>query len=239
MYWNNQLIATLKHAIDAYNRDIDRMKKQYSYDYTPNKTTLEEVMKTIHTQEEYDRRLKDLRDIQRKRNPDAWQPVQYRGVVVPKYLRDKNREYMLDINGANAEIRKSVYPEFEEMSPQERAIAMANGNISSVEGEYVSGDDLDDLIAQYYSTTVSEYYDNYLDAWREYCVLGSSVKRRVVEIIEWFKAFKPKELREIYDGYRVEKEIEYIYDASAYFQDLKERHDNILSFWEEMQGLYQ
>lgn len=238
MLWNNETIGKLRKAIEVFNRDVDRMKRQHHYDYVPSKLELQETMKQIHTQEEYEMTLYDIKDIQRRRNPEAWTPVDYHGRIIPKYMQEQIEKQQQRINVGNESVRSKIYPEWDNMTPQEQAVAYANGNLMDIQGEYYSNEDLDDLISQYYSTTASTYFDNYLSAWEEHCVLNSSLKRKVIEIIQWFQSNRLDALREIFDGYRIEKEIEYIYPGSAVFADLKERHDNVLAFWEEMQEQY-
>lgn len=239
--WTPAQKARLRTAITKYNRAVTRLEKQYEqgvFDYIPRKTTVEKEMGRIHTRQDLYQREKELLRILKTNNPDAQNPVEYMGRIVPKYLA-KEIEYAKRV--INAERRKSRlanYPSWDEMTAQERAEAKAKGNIDDLHGEYYSGEDLEDLVDQKYRESDAAYFQEYVDAWHAYCAIRS-FEDEVVENIEWLLDNRPGAIRQILDRGDYQAKIEYIYEQDMNFGTMLAHHRVIIDYWERMREFYE
>ena len=227
----------LRRAVSAYNRTVDRLEKSGRFDLVPNKTSMQVEMGRINSRDQLYQRVKELRRILKSVKPDAQNPVEYMGAVVPLYMKR-------EIEGAkriiNAERRKSRYanfPGWDEMTPRERVQAETSGNIGDLQGEYSTPDDLDDLTSQRYAESDANYMRKYIDVWHDYCVVRK-YEQQVVDDIEWLIDNRPNAIREILDRGYIQAQIDYIYSESDDYTDTLTKHNNIVDFWRDMREYY-
>ena len=228
----------LGNAIIGYNRDVDRMINSGLYDFTPNKTSLKHEMGRIRTAKELKRRIEELNRIHQDVNPYSFEPVDRQGRIVPRYLAEEIRSAMSDVDLEHRQLRASLFPGWGSMSSQQQAYHAAGSNISDLGGEYMTGDDLEALLNERYAETDAAYFENYIEAWHEYCTLRSS-EQEVVDNIRWLLDNRPGAIREILARGDIRANIDYIYEQSADFTEIRLRHQNIIDFWEDMRASYE
>lgn len=227
--WSHQQMDKLKKAVDYYNHVLDKLESRQDigyYDYIPARTSLDFEMHNIYTREDLKRRLRELRKIS---DTSKQEPIEFRGHVVPLYLKEEILNYERAINRKHEDVKDTIY-NWEEMTPQQQSMAIARGNISRLEGNYYTGEDLSALQSQYYAETDNAYFEKYIAEWHKYCVV-KSYEEEVVDNIEWLMANRPGALRFILEEGDSEAQIEYIYEWSADFTNIATRHSEIVRFW--------
>lgn len=213
------------------------MKKSGKYELVPNTTSVEQEKSRIHIRNDLYQREKELRRINLSVAPDAQDPIEYKGAVVPRYLAREIENTKHVINRERRKARYEMYPGWDEMTPFEQAEHMADGNIGDMEGDYFTPDDFDDLKNHQYSENDATYFANYIKVWHEYCVVPK-YEQEVVDNIEWLLNNRPGVIRMILDRGYVQAKIEYIYGWSADMTDVFTRHHNIVEFWQDMRDNY-
>lgn len=213
------------------------MKKSGKYELVPNLTSVEKEKERIKTRNDLYQREKELKRINLYVAPDAQDPIEYKGAVVPRYLAREIENTKHVINAERRKARYQLYPGWDEMTPFEQAKHEVDGNIGDLEGDYSTPDDFDDLKNQQYSENDAAYFSKYIAIWHEYCVVRK-YEQQVVDDIEWLLDNRPGVIRMILDRGYVQAQIEYIYDISADLSDLLVRHNNIVDFWQDMREYY-
>lgn len=142
-----------------------------------------------------------------------------------------------DINSNRKKLRDKLYPNWNDMSAQEKALASVLGNVDEMHGTYETSEDMEDLEHQFESEQESTYVTNYLKEWHEYCVI-KEFEQQVEDDLIWLRDNRPGAITEILNSGDIRATIEYIYPHSADFTDIYTRHHNIIDFWEDMTWEY-
>lgn len=222
------------------------LKDSGAYDLVPNETSLEWEMANIGTAVELEQRVNQLRRISQNVRDDSYTPVEYYGATVPRYLANEIENTKKIVNLARRKALMSSYPGWDEMGERQRSTIEATGNMGELRGRYVSGEDLQDLIAMHYHETDTSYMEQYIAEWHKYCVVRE-YEEKVVDDIRYIVNNHPDALRTILDmGYQ-QAQIDYIYldtppaegsglSMSASWVDIGTRHRDIVSFWANMRS---
>lgn len=234
--WSFGQIDKLRKAIQQYNRVIDKLDKLQDfnvYDDIPLRTNLLDEMERLQTVGDLSERIQKLKKIS---NPEQQEMVVFEGKRVPRYQAEEIEFYLRENNARRKSVRDSNY-NWETMTPQQRAVAEARGNVGELKGSYYSGQDLKDLETQYYYETDERYMSVYISEWENYCVLGDDVKEQVIEDIRWIVENKPGTLRKVIERGLSETQINYIYkDSTDKGLNVYKRHEIIMNFWRDVRN---
>lgn len=229
--WVTSQVNRLKRAVANFNRTITWLEKKYDgMVELPNRVNFNEEKANITSGTDLNRRVKQLNRILVKNNPNAQSVVDgklnylKREIQYAKRYNDKKRR----------ELRKSLYPEWDNMSKVEQATALANKNISDLIGEYTSAQDLTYLWnLQYHGRNAK--VSNYIEQWEKYNG-DSSVVNAILKI----QSYDANLLDELFEGPWDEVDIEYIYPSTTVYrgENVILRHYKIIEFWnEQLQAL--
>ena len=213
------------------------MRKSGKYELVPNLTSVEKEKERIKTRNDLYQREKELRRINLSVAPDAQDPIEYKGAVVPRYLAREIENTKHVINAERRRVRYKLYPGWDEMTPFEQAKHEVDGNIGDLEGDYSTPDDFDDVKDQQYSEKEFNYVTNYTSVWHEYCLIRK-YEQQVVDDILWLYENRPGAITEILAKGYIQAQVEYIYVDSADMTDSYIRHHNIVDFWQDMRENY-
>lgn len=199
-------LAKLRKAVKAYNAAVDRLYNTGNFDYVPLKTNMFQEREFINSKSELNTRIKQLRRILTTEKPDAQTPVIVNGASVPKYMVDEAESIARDINSTRRALRDSLYPEWEEMSPQQKAVALSNRNLSDIDPEdYYTDYDLQDLVDEQYQSVMKKA-DVYISVWEDFNG-ASDIPDKIREMAE----NDPDGFKILMESPDIEKEIEYVY----------------------------
>ena len=236
--WNPSQKKRLRKAVSSYNAAITRMEKSGKYDALPNRTSVEREMGLIETRDELRQRERELGRILKKNNPEADKPVDLSSngtLVVPQYLQKEIQLAARSINKRRLSQRFQLFDDLADVSKATEYARYSNKNLMDIdEDDYYDGDDLDALWEELYPQT-AKYADKFVEAWNEYN--GDPL---VPGVIEFMAEQYPDELALIFESGDDEVSINYIYSAekSADKTPVVLRHDNIISYWNDIYVKY-
>ena len=175
-------------------------------------------------------RVRELRRIMPSVKSTAAQPVEFRGAVVPRYLKEEFQRTVRIANERRREMRYLLYPQWDDMTKPEQLIAASNKNILDIPTE-PQGLTLDDV---YYAAMSEKYLnekqaaDRYIQMWLEY---GGD--RQVAELIRELAEDYPGAFHTIMEGGYTETEIEFIYPSSKPYsaEQWINRQNRVINFW--------
>lgn len=177
-------------------------------------------------------RVEQLRRILKSVRSDAWDVVTMPdGKTAPKYMRREMQYARRTVNARRRALKYSLYPDFDEMTPVQKAAALSDKNMAEYEDWLSSGEDLQTLLDEEYLSD-RQYMNNYIEtmrgipAWDPY---SSSIISKIERILQVRGA-----LRWIMEGRFDEATIEYIYPSSAYQEPFSSRQQNVIRFWDRM-----
>ena len=202
-----------------------------TFDYIPNKTSMAKEVSSILTPKQFRERLAFLNSVD---EPGADVPVLFRSALVPEFMQDRILELEAKIDEEHQSTIERLFPNWEDMSSVERATAYAKSPIASTAKIAISGDDMDDLQAQYDAEKEENYVQNYMNEWIKSCSLPR-LRNRVLDDIEWIADNYPGIIKDILNRGDKEASIEYIYQYSAFQgEDVETRHTRIVQYWRQL-----
>lgn len=234
--WNANQTRRLKEAVRKYNSAITRMRRSNLYDETPNYVDYSSEYSMIKDRNQLYQRERELSRILLKNNPKAndviVKMVGDEEVRIPRYLDTEIKYNRRNVNRRRSELRYDLYPNWDDMSPVERATKSANKNLQDIDpdGTYYTGADLDELIKEKY-TTVQSYMDTYIEIL-EYEDGWSGARDEVIAIIKELQAKNPEHLLRLYELDYDEMQFYYIIesnqtDPTPFYR----RRNNTVAFW--------
>ena len=237
--WTPEMNRRLRNAVNQYNRRLDRLADTGLFTDLPYKTSVTAEKSLISDMDDYYKVLGYLESAQFTKNPGGGAPVEFNGMVIPRFWRDSMLDIAANINSERKEVQDAVSPNFDNLSGVERATAISNSNILPFDvADFQSPEDYEQAKETYFQyEKVSTYMDNYIATWNEQlgAWLGDS---GVTEILRRFMDENPKTLKAILERHDLESTIEYIYIKSADKTEAPERHANVVRYWHEMEAKY-
>lgn len=227
--WGSVNRSKLQRAIDKYNSVMESWKER-GFDEIPNKRNLQREMRSIRTPKELRDRIAELEEAS---SSTADIPVAFRGKIVPEYMVQLIESVEQEIDADHESRRSRLYPEWDEMTNLEQAVAKSKAPIMPTSKTSNTASDLEDLENQRLSEQLDTYIANYETEWTRYCTV-SNKKNKVLDDIEYIVTMYEDAFQDILAiGYDY-AQIEYIYEASAYADNPKTRHNRIVDFWSGM-----
>lgn len=230
--WIKRQVERLRKAVSSFNAAVTRMEKSGKYDHVPNKVDMQTEMGRIDTRDQLRQRLVELGRILKKNKPDAQDVVQAPdGSKVPRYLITEARNAKRAVNRQRQELRDTIYPDWDNMKPWDKAADRSDRNIQPLKADYWSAEDLEYLWGEKYVKD-EDYLQNYIATMRSISA-WDEVSQELEDIIRDITK-KPRALRQIFEEQHDETEIYYLYPVSK--EDLTPfqiRYNRVIRFWNE------
>lgn len=235
--WTANQVQRLKKAIAAYNGAVTRMEKSGKYEVVPQKTSFDQEVLLLMglSRNELYKREKALGRILKKNNKRAADVVEYNGKTMPRYLKQEASYTKRSINYQRDKLKRTIYPEWDDMSKPEQLTALSGRNLhpdTREPGEIAL--DLDAATRDRYASDFI-YMDRYLEVLYEVNGEGWPYGN-VSAIIKELVANHPDHIRKLMEAKsNPELELEYLYPegrSSAFMQSFNERMWNVNDFWE-------
>lgn len=202
-----QQLARLSRLIPKVNKVFTEWRNSGLFDESPNNTSLERELHYISENKYFNMRINQLESVLEN---DAGKPVTRYGIVVPKFMRD---EIIRGINMSDIErarLRMELYPDWGLMTSPEKAEALSNRNLNTLnEEDFYSADMFDYLLDEVYPN-MPEKAQYYIDVW-----LDNYGSPKIAEKIMEMAENNPEGFRRLMESPDIEKEIEYIYPDTA------------------------
>lgn len=212
-FWTAERRERLAKAVGQYNATVTRLDKIYRGAVElPNYVDLAIEYTRIGNAKQFNTRIKQIERILKKNAPDAQDIIEVSpGRYMLKYLKRELQYAQRKNNAWSSRLREELYPNWDDMSPVEKATARASSNIDEDmrDTSDMGGDDLDDMWSAEWDKAW-EYFQRYLSVWDEYHASYEGYAE-VSRIINDFYAYKPAALVTILEGPDPEKDISYIY----------------------------
>lgn len=245
-------LTNLVRRVNAYNRVVNSWADSGIYSSTPLETSVTQEMEYISDNRSYNERMAQLGRALPSKNRHAADPVFFKGLIVPQYMRNETRNIVRQENRQRANYRASLFPLWDYMKPSEQAAAISNKNLQDLDEEdYIgSGTDYDDLISVHYMN-MPKKAEIYIDVW-----IDNGGDEDIPEIIRYLADNDPDGFRKLMESPDIEKDIEYIYPdglggytgahtgwnykrGSAYKTEQQVRFDKAAWYWREQYMDYQ
>lgn len=226
---NAKQLAKLRAAVKAYNAAVRRLDASGRFDVVPNTTSTAQERDRISSARELSTRVRQLRRILTTERSDAQDTVTYKGVTMPKYMKREARNIVRDRNAERREIREKLYPNWEQMSPMQRATAQSSRDIHELhEEDYTDAESFDSLIDEEYPN-LPKKAEAYISVW-EANGENPAIPALIREMATCEFGFKV-----LMNSPDIEKEVEYIYMDShdAEFVSYKKRGNRRASAFKE------
>ena len=236
--WNDRQNRRITDEVRKFNSTVDKLKKSGLYDAVPNKTSVAKEKERIHTVQDLELRISEMERIFKKNKPNAHDPVEFRGLVVPRYYAEEMINLEFIKNADRRETRKADFEDWDKLTPQEQALHIASGNVADLYGTYVHPDDLDDLVDMEYLEKDAAYMSKYISAWREHCIF-EDLEDDVIENIEWLYANRPDVIRHELDKGNLNAKIDFVYRDSADLSPVKDRQESVVKYWSDLRKEYE
>ena len=212
-FWTPKRVQEFGHVVASYNTIVRRLNKQFEGMGVrlPNEIKAIDERSPITNYEQYRRRIRQLKRLSKSVKSDAQEVVETDFGPTIKYLKRELSYAKRAVNKRREQKRSELYPEWESMSPVEKAIAKSQSNINEIVTDVneMTGDDLDDMHHEV-RWLAYDYYNNYLQAWANWHGDYEGYAE-VVRIVTWFMEKHSWELEKILDGPDPEKTIDYLY----------------------------
>lgn len=237
---NAQQLAALRKAVKSYNSAIDRMAKSGKYDVIPTKTNMFREKEFISDKTDFNLRVKQLRRILTTEKKGAQDAVDFHGYVMPRYMRDEIKNIVRSSNERRKAIRSELFPNFDELTPLQKANVTSNKNLMPLdEADYSTPEDFDDLLQEEYPN-IPMKAEIYIDEWNK-----NRGNPEVPKLIREIAQGDPFGFQRLMEGPDIEKEIEYIYSddltasgqnksrGSAFKEPMINRYAKAEAYWRE------
>jgi hypothetical protein len=216
------------------------MAKSGKYDVIPSKTNMFREKEFISDKTDFNLRVKQLRHILTTEKKGAQDAVEFHGYVMPRYMKDEIRNIVRSSNERRKAIRSELFPNFDELTPLQKANVTSNKNLTPLdESNYSTAEDFDDLLQEEYPNLPIKA-EIYIDVWNE-----NNGSPEIPELIREMAQEDPYGFLKLMEGPENEKEIEYIYPdsvtaskqskrrGSGFFEPMINRYQKAEAFWRE------
>ena len=228
--WSKNSLERLGRAVRKYNKVIENWE-QRSFDEIPRKTSVQREMRKVTNYEELEKRIYDLESITL---PGSDVPVSLRGTIVPEYMTRIVEDLELEIDESRRAQRNELYPEWDKLTPQQRAEARSHANIDPLDKGKMTAQYMEDLEEERLSEKDANYIANYEAEWMKLST-DKHVRDQVVEDLEWIYENSPGTLKFLTQRGDDATAIEYIYEyKTAYARPFEKRREDIEEYWHQV-----
>lgn len=220
--------------------------KRYGYEGEPPTVNLAEMRDAIRTGDELNRIVAQWQRFNEAKRPGSTQPVEHNGQIVPAQMVREARFAARRENTRRKQMMLDIHPDYEVMTPVEKATAMANKNLHPVDPDtFVNPLDAMGSFGMY-GKSDPEYMVKYVDTLLT--VAGSDPEMRdLAERIEELMDANPYAMRKILENSKYDQvlNIDFIYRPSdsadkTPWEDYGEqgrkfsgKRSQIIRFWQE------
>lgn len=233
--FNPAQLLRLRKAVYSYNAAVKRMAASGKYDVVPNPTTMARERELISNARDLSTRIKQLRRVLTTVKKGSQNVVTFKGIKMPKYMKDEIRNIVRDLNKERKQLREELFPDWDELSPRQRATAQSDRNLNDLhEEDYTTAEDFDDLNDEKYPN-MPRQAEIYIDTW-----LNNGENPEIPKLI--------REMAQCEYGFKllmespdIEKEVRYIYPDdknTPYKEPYSIRISKATQYWLDMYADY-